>query len=148
MPIVNSQIKSESQQIDGRWLVHEQHTDANGVIYDHIYHAETNTDATFRMSVCQLRGQNIGAELDSRQAAIVQATNFEIPLAPLDIMRRLSPSEWAAFQTSTDQTVEYFRAVFAKTTLVYRTDPLTVAGFDALITLGVLTAERVAEILA
>ncbi len=63
-------------------------------------------------------------------------------------MRRLSPAEWSAFQASSDQTITYFRAIFDKVNTIYRTDPLTQAGFNALVTAGILSAERVAEVLA
>lgn len=144
MPTVSSQIVSNSQQVDGSLLIHEQHT-IDGVIYDHIYHAAADLDIE---AACQARGVAIAAELASKAAALAEATNYELPLTAVEIMRRITPVEWAAFQSSTDAGVAYFRAVFAKTDQVYRTDPLTVAGFSALVDAGILTTERVSEVLA
>lgn len=139
-----SVIKSQSTQADGTILVHEQHT-IDGVIYDHIYHAAADLDIE---AACQARGAAIAAELASKAAALAEATNYEIPLTAVEVMRRITPDEWAAFQSSADVGVAYFRAVFAKTDQVYRNDPLTVAGFAALVDAGILTADRVTEVLA
>ena len=143
--ITLSQIVSNQVQADGNLLIHEQHTASDGVIYDHIYFADPASDVD---AVCIARGAVIGAELDKREAVLREATNFEIPLTDVEIMRRLTPAEWAEFQGSTDTNISYFRAVFAKTRQIYRTDPLTIAGFDALVAAGLLTADRVAEVLA
>jgi hypothetical protein len=143
--IISSAIASQSVQVDGSILVHEQHTSSDGTIYDHIYFADPSLDID---AVCTARGINIGAELVKKQATLEAATNFEIPITPVELMRRLTPSEWSAFQASTDTDIAYFRAIFNKTSLIYRNDPLTQAGFTALVSAGILDAQRVSEVLA
>lgn len=141
---MHSLIVSESQQADGTYLIHEQHTADDGVNYEHIYFAPNLASVT---EACQLRGQAMQAELNAKALALALSVNYEIPLTDIEIMRRLTPAEWAAFQTSTDINIQYFRDLFAKAKLIYRTDSLTLAGFSALISAGILTEQRKNEVL-
>lgn len=125
--------------------MHERHTDHSGVVYSHIYSASPTDDLTL---AAQLRGQNLGADIDRLEAAKAASTNYEIPLTDIEIMRRLTSSEWAAFQASSDVNIEYFKAVFARAKIIYRNDPLTQAGFSALVAAGILTQTRVDEVLS
>ena len=143
--IIASVIMNQVPQIDGRIDVTELHTHADGRTEIINYLADASLDLQL---VADQRATNINAALAAQEAAIAAATQYEIPLTPVEVMRRLSPSEWAAFQASTDTTIAYFRAVFDKTTVIYRGDALTQAGFNALVSAGILTAERVAEVLA
>ena len=145
MPIINSVIVSQTPQADGSISIHEQHTDHAGHVYDVVYMCQSGLSPEAIMAD---RAANLSAEIDEREAELQTATSFEIPLTPVEIMRRLSPTEWASFQASTDQTIAYFRAIFDKVDTIYRADPLTQAGFNALVTAGILTSERVAEVLA
>jgi hypothetical protein len=145
MPIISSIIVTSQLQIDGTLLVHEQHIDHKGVIYDNLYNASIDSDIEL---TAQLRGEQIGIAIDQREAATLESLNYEIPLTDIDVMRRLTPAEWDAFQTSTDITIAYLRSVFLKAKVVYRTDPLTIDGFAALVSAGILTQARVDEVLA
>lgn len=145
MPIISSIVLSSTPQANGKLLVHEQHTDHAGMVYDHVYHADAGDDIAL---IAQLRGENMGADIDRIEAAKAASTNYEIPLTDIEIMRRLTPGEWAAFQVSTDETIGYFRSIFAKAKIIYRTDPLTIAGFNAMVAAGILTTDRTAEVLA
>jgi hypothetical protein len=145
MPIISSIVESKHLQADGSYLVVEQHTDEEGRKYTQVYNAPANVDTD---AVCAARGVNIGEELDKQRAQEAIATNFEIPLTPVELMRRLSPAEWAAFQESQNENVKYFRAVFDRTGVIYRSDPLTVQGFQLLVGLGIVSAERADEILS
>jgi hypothetical protein len=145
MPIISSVIVTSQPQANGTLLVHEQHTDHTGIVYDHIYNSPV--DANIEL-VSQLRGEQIGLEIDRLAAAKIEALNYEMPLTDLDIMRRLTPSEWDLFQSSTDTTIAYFRSIFSKVKVIYRNDSLTIAGFEALVTTGILTQARVTEVLA
>lgn len=147
MPIISSVIVSVQPQANGTLLVHERHTYEDGSSYPHIWHAPGDSDNALLEMIAQQRGQNIGAELDRRRYAQQEALTFEIPLTPVEIMGRLTPEEWEAFQISTDTTIGYFRALFAKASTVYRNDPLTQAGFSALVATGILTQARADEIL-
>lgn len=143
--IVSSVISSQVPQVDGRIDVTELHTHADGRNETFNYLADASLDLQL---VADQRAANINAVLAAQEAAIAAATQYEIPLTPVEIMRRLSPTEWAAFQDSTDVDIIYFRALFNKAPIIYRNDPLTQAGFAALINEGLLSAERVNEVLA
>jgi hypothetical protein len=145
MPIILSVIVTSQPQANGTLLVHEQHTDHTGMIYDHIYNAQIDSNIEL---VAQLRGEQIGIEIDKLEAAKLESLNYEMPLTDLEIMRRLTPAEWASFLSSTDETIAYFRSIFLKVKVIYRNDPLTIAGFEALVTNGILTQARVIEVLA
>lgn len=140
-----SVIQSKSQQANGSFLVVENHTADNGEQFVHTYFIDSDSLID---DICTQRGLNIQKELDNRALILAESTNFEIPLTPVEIMRRLTPQEWHLFQSSIDLTVAYFREVFNKTTQIYRNDPLTQAGFKALVDVGVLTTERVSEVLS
>lgn len=143
--IVSSIIVNQVPQVDGRIDVTELHAHADGRTETFNYLADASLDL---QAVADQRAANINAALAAQEAAIAAATQYEIPLTPVEIMRRLSPSEWAAFQAATDTTIAYFRAIFDKTTVIYRNDALTQAGFNALVSAGILTTERLAEVLA
>lgn len=146
MPIISSVIKSSQLQLNGTSLVHEQHIDNNGKIYDHVYFADAGIDTNAAMS---LRATNMGAEIDRRAAVALAALDFEIPLTQLEIMRRVTPAEWNAFRSSVVVNVVYFREVFDKANTIYRSDPLTQQGFAMLLAEGIFaTTARVAEVLA
>lgn len=143
--IISSTILSQIPQVDGRMDVTEHHLHSDGTIQVFNYLA----DASLNLQVvADSRALLINADLTERELAVEIASHYEIPLTDLEVMRRIYPAEWAAFQTSTDETVSYFRAVFAKSKVIYRTDPLTIAGFGALVALGIMTQHRANEVLA
>lgn len=69
-------------------------------------------------------------------------------LSKVMIMRRITPTEWALFNASTDPMAVYAFAVFNATGDVDPSDPLTVQLFGALESMGILAAGRAAQILA
>jgi len=142
---ITSTVKSQSIQADGSILVTEEHTDSSGQTYLQTY---LSIDASLIEAVCVERGIQLGLELERREQVLQEATNFEIPLTPVEVMRRLSPTEWASFQASTDSNIVYFREVFNKTTQIYRNNPLTQASLQALVSAGILASERVSAVLA
>lgn len=145
MGIVSSVIVSQTPQADGSISVHEQHSDHTGRVYDVVYMCQNGLSPEAIMAE---RAANLSAEIDTKESELQIATQFEIPLTPVEIMRRLTPAEWAAFQSHSDATIAYFRAIFDKVSSIYRADPLTQAGFNALVQAGILDAARVAEVLA
>lgn len=142
--IISSTITSQTQQANSDWLVVEEHKADTGESY---LHSWICSDETLIQDVCTQRGINISNELARREQILQEAVNFEIPLTPVEVMRRLSPSEWQAFQTSTDTNISYFREVFNKTTQIYRSDLLTQMGIDSLVASGILTNERASEVM-
>ena len=69
-------------------------------------------------------------------------------LSKVDILRRITSAEWNTLETSTLPDARYALAVFNNAPQVDRNDPLTIALFGKLETIGILAAGRAAEILA
>lgn len=90
MPIVSSQFVSGIPQADGRVYIVERHTDHNGASYDHEYLADAGADVALVMA---LRAQNIGAEIDAREAAEQAASGFSIPLSKYQFRLRFTQAE-------------------------------------------------------
>lgn len=144
MTIISSTIKSQSVQASGEILVTEAHLSDTGETYLHTWICN---DESIIQDVCNQRGIAIGLELERRAVVLQEATNFEIPLTPVEVMRRLTAQEWDAFQNSANINIIYFREVFNKTTQIYRNDVLTQAGIAGLVAVGILTAERAVEVM-
>lgn len=144
MKIIASEIRNVSTSENGTRTVTEAHTLANGEINLHTYLANAELDID---AVLAARVANINAEIDRRNAALVEANNFEIPLTRLDIIRRITAAEWDAFCSSTIPDIIRFKAAFDNTDYIYRGDSLTQAGFAGLVAVGILAPGRPAEIL-
>jgi hypothetical protein len=143
--ITSSQILKEGiTQVDGTREIIEEHLVSDGRIFQNTYFASENTDTSLVLSLRATKYNELLAQEDEATAIVY---GIEIPLSKVDIMKRITPSEWQAFQTSTDTTVMYFRDVFANTTQVHRTDPLTLTCFNYLEQAGILASGRTSEIL-
>jgi hypothetical protein len=150
MPIVNSTILSAVPQVDGRISVHEQHTDHNGKTYDVVYLADPDMDIN---AVLMARAENIGKEIDARAAIEAEAQNFEIPMTERQFLRRFTVAERVAIRNAaeTDPVIADFLDFLSKPGGVYRKPPLgelTVQGLNYLVSVGLLQASRIPEILA
>lgn len=145
MKIIAAEIRNVSTSQDGTRTVTEAHTLENGDVNLYTYLASTGMDID---AVLATRVSNINAEIDRRAAELAEANNFEIPLTRLDIIRRITPSEWDSFCFSTIPEIKLFKAAFDTTDYIYRNDPLTQAGFAGLVAVGILAPGRPAEILA
>ncbi len=145
MRIINSVIKNESVAENGNRTITEQHTYDTGNVFLYPYIAQADWDIN---AILSTRAANINAELERRELEIAEANNFEIPLTPLDIQRRITPAEWAAFIALTSDEAKYFQSIFASGVPIHRNDPLTQSARALLIANGVLTSERDAVVFA
>jgi hypothetical protein len=94
MPIITSTYTLDDQpQADGRCYVHEIHTDHRGRIYTAEYLAPAEWDYEHTLAT---RAANIGAEIDRREAAELEAANFQLPVSKWDFLQRLTPTEVVA----------------------------------------------------
>lgn len=107
MPIITSQIISQSVQVDERILVKERHIDHLGVVYDYEYSAAADLDT---VAVLSARAENLGTEIDRREAVLAEAVNFELPISQVDYARRFTATERQAIYTAakTNAAVEDF----------------------------------------
>ena len=143
MRIISGEIIQESEHDGVKYVTERHHYDneTSNLLSDQ-YPAHLNAT-----EVMAARIERINAEHQKADEVSEAALDFEIPLSDVEIMRRITPEEWDAFQSSTNENIMYFRDVFAKTPVIYRNDPLTQAGFGMLVTAGILTQARVDEIL-
>ena len=88
------------------------------------------------------------AELATAIATPVPAPTPVIVLSPLDILSRMTPQEEGALNASTDLAVCIVRTRLGAAQEVRSDDPRTEVGKQILISKGILTAERAAEIYA
>lgn len=144
MKILTSEIRNVSTADDGTRTVTETHVLENGNVNLFTYLASADLDID---AVLSQRVENINAEIEKRAKELAEANNYEVPLTRLDIIRRITAREWNAFNESTIPEIVRFKAAFDLTDYIYRNDPLTKEGFDGLVVVGILSAERVAEIL-
>lgn len=72
------------------------------------------------------------------------------PLEPIDFMRRFTPAEWIAIDAArgTDAAVRYFLALFDKAKTVSLEHSDTNQAVNHFVSVGLLTPERAAEVLA
>jgi hypothetical protein len=146
MPIITSIVLSAQPQANGTLLVHEQHTDHNGIKHDHIYNAAAGSDIELAMS---LRAQNMGAEIDKREAAALEAENFTLPLSRYEFLNLFTQAERLAIRTTgkTDVVIDDFLAMLDNATGVYLTNPDVIAGINYFVQESLLTQARATEIL-
>ena len=147
MRIVNSIIYNETTDLNtGNRTITEHHTYDNGQIYPYLYIAGPAWDVN---AIMNTRAAKMNAEFECRELEVAETNNFEIPLTQLDIQRRITPDEWAAFMALTSNDAKLFQAIFNNSAnVIHRNDPLTQAGRQLLIATGVLTAERDAVVFA
>jgi hypothetical protein len=126
--------------------VYEYFTDSDGKEYEFTYLAADGTDVS---AVNSARMSRIVADLAAKEEALQVTFGTKLPLTQLEIMRRVTPAEWAAIKSSTIPEVIYFRDCFeiASKGGVYAVDPLTVMGFGLLETIGLLGPGRKEKIL-
>lgn len=157
MPIVSSQIADISDEGNGLIHVVERHLDHNGREYMINYDAVADFDTA---AVLAMRAENLGAEIDRREAERQEALNFSIPLAKDEFRSLYTAEEQAA--------VSYFYATYlqnpnlsdelkAQITAgidyykdvknVHLNHPLTIAAVNMHETLGLIGTGRAAEIL-
>lgn len=146
MPIVSSQIISQVTQADGRVSVTERHTDHTGVDHDVLYLAAADMDI---QEVLDLRAQKMGAEIDRREAAEAESSNFEIPISQIEFLKRFTDVERKAVYAAkkTDVEVEdVWNFVTTAVNGIRLSNPLTIYGLNLLESKGLIAAGRATEI--
>lgn len=158
MPIVFSEIRTITTQVDGSRHVFERHVDHNGKTHDINYLADATLDVDMVLSA---RAVQLGAAIDARQLADQEAANFEVPLSKYQFRQRFTYDGRLAidafnrtFEDNDNLTTEQKAAIrtnledFAASGAVYLGNPATVAGVQLYEALGLIAAGRAAEILA
>lgn len=145
--IVSSVIISIKPQVDGRSYVTERHAASDGINIDVEYLADSGLNT---QAVMQARASNIQAELQAREKVLLESVKFEIPMSATEFMDKLTLSERKAIRnlTKTDENVQDFSDYLAKTRGVYRRSVKLLGALDYLTAVGILTANRKAEIIA
>lgn len=146
MPIISSIIVSAQPQANGALLVHEQHTDHTGLKHDHIYSAATDADIELALS---LRAQKMGAEIDKREAAALEAENFILPFSKYEFLNLFTQAERLAIRTAAknDVVIEDFLSLLSEAPAVYLTNPDVIAGINYFVQAELLTQDRATEVL-
>ena len=146
MPIISSQIVSQTPQVDGRVSVTERHTDHNGADHDVSYLAAADMDI---YAVLSARAAKMGAEIDRREAVEAESNNFEIPLSQVEFLKRFTQLERKAVYEAkrTDSEVEdVWNFVTTAVNGIRLSNPLTIYGLSLLESKGLIAAGRAAEI--
>jgi hypothetical protein len=73
-----------------------------------------------------------------------------VPWTKKEFLLKFTPAEYAAIKAATlvDATLDYYWSLFTVAQDVVKTDPVTIAGINALEAAGLLAVGRAAEILA
>ena len=145
MPIVTSVIVDQTTQADGSLSVHERHTDHTGLTYDVNYFAPAGMDID---AVLSARASKIGSDIDAREAIEAEANNYTLPIRTDDLMLRLTAAERKAIRQArnTNADVDDVLYVFENRDTINPGSAATQGMFGVLVTAGLLTAERVAEL--
>lgn len=142
MPIVFSEIVSQTNQQGGTIAVVESHRDHRGRIYPHSYTAAAGLDI---YDVLAKRAIYFGASIDEQEAAELEANNFEMPLSQIEFLIRFTDEERAATHEKrrTDAQVEdAWGFVMAAVNGIHLNNPLTIKLLMVLEAKQIITAER------
>lgn len=147
MRVTSIEIANETTAPNGQRTITERiHFDNGNSALGIPYFAGPDWDV---QAIMAQRMANMNAEFERQENERAEAMNYEIPLTPIDIQRRVTPAEWFAFEALTSENGRYFKAMFANPrALIFRNDPLIQAARAMLIAEGVLTAERDAQVFA
>lgn len=148
--ITSSSIVSTATQVDGRSYVIESHIASDGRDIRVEYLADVGLDTN---AVLLQRAANIQADLQAKEAVDLAAQNYEIPLTPMQFLERFTLQERIAIraQRASNPAIDDYLDYLDKVSAIYRNPPLgqkTIDGLNYLVSLGLLTADRPAAILA
>lgn len=156
--ITSSTHTTGTAQADGRVWVKESHQISDGRVFDYEYLADlTVVDPQIVMSA---RAARINAELVMRDASVAEAQNGSVPWSKVEWERKFTDAEFTAvwafndsFESSPYLTAEQKTSIrrglaeYKLASVVDAADPRTQAMIGLYVALGILTAERGAEIL-
>ena len=145
MPIVSSEIVSAVTQADTSISVQERHIDHNGVVYDQIYIAPPGLDIN---TVLAERAVKLSIFIDNKEAVDLEAANFVIPIRMEDFLLRLTSAERSAIREAakTDTEVDDILFIAVNRREINIQSATTQGMLDTLVTKGLLTSQRIAEI--
>jgi len=146
MPIINSTYTVDQiPQADSRRWVKETHTDHTGKTYSAEYLASEGFDYGTCLTA---RAENIGAEIDRKEAALNEAQNFVIPITKLTFLKRLTVQERISCKAlaKTDPVVEDFFAMLDMAQDVVLGNSDLIMGLSYLESVGGLASGRALEI--
>lgn len=143
MPILSSSITSEAVQADGRSYVSELHVDSDGNQYTFESLLGPEVDRALLLA-------NRAAELNSQLAAkdeITSAvTSTRLPLTPYEFLSRFTMPERIDIRGSADPVVVDIMSMLDHAKDINPNHPDTVSGLGYLVSVGLLTTARAAEI--
>lgn len=142
MPIISSQIVSQTVQIDGRKSVTEQHRGHNFVTYEVNYIADADLDIN---AVLAARAIAIGEEIDRRELIAIEAAKFELPLSQIEFLKRFTKEErTAVYQAKRDdvEVEDVWNFVMAAKDGIHLGNPLTLYGLAVLEAKGLIAVGR------
>lgn len=146
MPIVESYyIEDLTPQADGRYRVYEFHVDHNGIEHTVEYLAGSDFDKDYTL---RLRAENIGKEIDRREAAEQEALKFTVSLTKLQFLDRLTTQERIQCRAvaKTNPVAEDFMAMLDMAPAIRLGSPKLLAGLTYMESLGALATGRAIEI--
>ncbi len=146
MPIISSSFTVDSMpQADGRRWVKETHIDHNSKTYNIEYLASDGFDYATCMN---LRAQNIGKEIDSKEASATEAANFVLPITKLQFLQRMTMQERILCKefAKTDPIAQDFLFLLDLAEDVVLGNQSLLEGLSYMESLGVLNAGRALEI--
>lgn len=156
MQIVSSEIVHQSEA-NGVVFVTEKHTFADGDTHLYSYQTASGADTQLAMD---LRRQNMNAAILAKEQAEAEAANFEIPITKREFRDKFSQSEQeaidefnATYQSSPNLTAQQKRTMqtalarHSEIDKIYMSAPTTIAVVNLFQQLGILSAERAAQVL-
>lgn len=145
MPILTSTYEMGPTQADGRAYCTETHTDHTGRKHTIEYLADVGFDCETCLA---LRAERLGAEIDRREAAELEANNFVLPIAKIDFLRRMTPAERVACRTlaKTDPIAEDFMNMLDMADNIVLGNADLMAGLSYMESMGCLETGRAQEI--
>lgn len=156
MQIISSEIIHESEA-NGVVFVTEKHIFEDGDSHLYSYQTAPTSDLILAMD---LRRQNMNAAIVAKELAEAEAMNFEIPITKREFRDKFSQSEQeaidefnATYQSSPNLTAQQKRTIqtalarHSEIDKIYMSAPATIAVVNLFQQLGILSAERAAQVL-
>lgn len=147
MRITASEIVNETvDPNNGSRTITERHTYDTGQAWLYSYIAGADWDI---QSIMNQRATNVNADLERKDQQSLEASNFEVPLSIEEIINRFTLAELGAFYASNAAGMDVVKNIVAAWKgPIFRNHQRTLEMFGIIEASGVLTAQRIAEILA
>lgn len=145
MPIISSELVSDSPQVDGRRRVNELHVSDAGEQFTFSYLADSSHDSEATLAA---RAAEISGQLAVKAAALAEVVGTVLPLSRLEFLSRFTVQERITIRAAAkdDPVVEDFLFMLDVAGNVIPAHPTTQQGLGYLVSLKLLTVERSQEI--